>query len=343
MNHDAQHFASIEQYALSIQQRYLQALRDIMRLLSRTKIDISKPFRFEDYPEIKHLADKLFSSLSDDVKISIENGISKEWLSGNMKSDDIADHFLEGSRLSESQKKIYYNRNKAGLAAFRKRKANGLGLSDMVWLYSNQFKDEIEMAIDTAILDKVPAAELSRTVRQYLQKPDRLFRRVRDSRGVLHLSKAAKAYNPGRGVYRSSYKNAMRLARTEINMAYRTADHDRMNELPFILGFEVKLSNNHPVADICDRLKGKYPKEFIFKGWHPQCRCHVISIIMDDEEYNLLENKLLAGEDISDYKSKNAVKDVPDGFKKWVSENRERAKKWKSQPYFMKDNPGFIS
>lgn len=46
---------------------------------------------------------------------------------------------------------------------------------------------------------------------------ERLYRRVRGADGKLHLSKAAKAYHPSQGVYRSSYKNAMRLTRTECN------------------------------------------------------------------------------------------------------------------------------
>ena len=59
---------------------------------------------------------------------------------------------------------------------------------------------------------------LSRDVRRYLRNPDKLFRRVRDKHGNLRLSKAAKAYHPGRGVYRSSYRNALRLTATENNM-----------------------------------------------------------------------------------------------------------------------------
>ena len=66
---------------------------------------------------------------------------------------------------------------------------------------------------------------MSRDVCGYLRNPDKLFRRVRDKHGNLRLSKAAKAYHPGRGVYRSSYRNALRLTATENNMAYRTADH----------------------------------------------------------------------------------------------------------------------
>ena len=107
--------------------------------------------------------------------------------------------------------------------------------------------------------------------------------RVRDKHGNLRLSKAAKAYHPGRGVYRSSYRNALRLTATENNMAYRTADHLRWQQQPFVVGIEIKLSNNHTCkgvigrfVDICDDRAGVYPKDFKFVGWHPHCRCYCV-------------------------------------------------------------------
>ena len=44
-----------------------------------------------------------------------------------------------------------------------------------------------------------------------------------------------------------------------------TADYERWQQLDFVVGIEIKLSNNHtlngmPFTDICDKLKGRYPK-----------------------------------------------------------------------------------
>ena len=143
----------------------------------------------------------------------------------------------------------------------------------------------MELALDIGIGEGRSAAELSRDVRRYLNHPERLFRRVRDKHGNLVLSQAAKAFNPGQGVYRSSFKNARRLTATETNMAYRKADNERWQQLFFVVGFEVKLSNNHsingvPFTDICDELAGKYPKTFVFTGWHPLCRCYTVPILI---------------------------------------------------------------
>jgi len=336
---DAAHFYRIEATAQSVKDIYAKTLRDISRLFANLNPDKSTPFRFDDYPEIKTRVNGYIKSLADGVQLKIENAICSEWLQANIKNDNmIASFGIDKSKLSIVQEEIFYNRNQKGLQSFLQRKQAGLKLSDRVWLYSNQYKDEIEMAIDVAIAEKTSAQDLSRVVKQYLNEKNKLFRRVRDKNGALQLSKNAADYHPGQGVYRSSHKNAMRLARTEVNMAYRTADHERMKELPFVNGFEVKLSNNHPVNDICDRMKGKYPKEFKFTGWHPQCRCHLISLMVDEEEYNAIEDKLLAGEDISGYRSPNSVSAPPTGFTDWIDENKERAKAWRSQPYFIKDN-----
>jgi hypothetical protein len=149
-------------------------------------------------------------------------------------------------------------------------------------------------------------------------------------------------------VYRSSYKNAMRLARTETNMAYRTSDHTRWLQMDFVVGIEIRLSNNHtlngrPFYDICDELKGKYPKTFKFTGWHPQCRCFATSILKTREEMKADNERIMNGEELTT-DSVNSVTDVPENFKGWVEENAARIAKAgnkSSLPYFMADNGTF--
>ena len=224
-----------------------------------------------------------------------------------------------------------------------------MGLSERVWNYTGQFKEEIEMALDLGIRSGKSAAEMSRDERQYLRYPDKLFRRVRDEHGNLRLSKAAKAFHPGQGVYRSSYKNALRIAATETNMAYRTADYLRGQQLDFVVGIQVKLSGNHtlngrPFVDICDELAGMYPKDFKFVGWHPLCRCHSIKILKTEEEFFADEQRLLAGEDLGG-DSVNRVGDVPPQFKEWVRDNRERIGKARAkgtEAYFLRDNKAYV-
>lgn len=155
-------------------------------------------------------------------------------------------------------------------------------LSDRVWKLNAQFRQEIEMALDVAIADGVSASQLATHLKQYLKNPDALFRRYRDKNGVLQLSKNALAYKPGKGVYRSAYKNAERLARTEINIAYRSADIERWQSLDFIAGYEIKRSRNLSACPICDMMAGVYPKSFVWVGNHPNCRCYMVPIFKAD-------------------------------------------------------------
>ncbi len=164
--------------------------------------------------------------------------------------------------------------------------------------YVKIFMDRYLMAIDVALGDGVSAAAMSRTVRKLLNNPTALFRRVRDKNGQLRLSQNAKNYHPGRGVYRSAYRNALRLTATETNMAYRTADHTRWQQLNFVTGIEIKLSNNHNCRgiakgqfyDICDELAGIYPKDFKF-SLHP-ISCSVYISNMAEGILNLSVKKV---------------------------------------------------
>ena len=170
---------------------------------------------------------------------------------------------------------------------FRNREVGGLNLSQRVWnINGTNFKKEIEIAVQAAIEQGKSAAEVSRDIRKYLNNPDALFRRVRDKDGNLQLSKAAKDYHPGQGVYRSAYKNAMRLARNEINMAYRESDYLKWQDNPSIIGFRIQNANREStVCELCKRFNGLiFPKTFRWLGFHVQCMCTAIPVFASDAE-----------------------------------------------------------
>ena len=63
---------------------------------------------------------------------------------------------------------------------------------------------------------------------------------------------------------------------------------------------------------------------------------------MDDETFKDQEvsdlKAALRGTEYKKLQAKNAVTDVPDGFKEWVAENEGKQAGWASTPYFIKDN-----
>lgn len=339
------HFLRIEQYVRKIDKLYLEAIQEAISISSTISLqEGSNQFTFDQYPQTKARIDKLVKTMSQKMTFIINEATGQEWYEAVANKSALIDSFIKSTRLTQSQLETYNSRNLEALQAFQNRKIGGLNLSEKIWNYTNQFKGDLEMALDIGIGDGRSAAELSRDVRSYLNEPEKLFRRVRDKHGVLQLSKNAKKYSPGPGQYRSSYKNAMRLARTEVNMAYRESDYQKNQQLDFVVGFKVVRSNHEFDCVVCNSLKGNYPKTFKFVGWHPQCRCHVEDILATEEEFIRNQKRMLSGEDIP-LVSKNEVTELPKGFKQWVSDNEERittAKKNGTLPYFLKDNSNHL-
>lgn len=350
---DRKHYQTTDRYARQVKRLYDEAAQEYASLAGTIfEPDPNAPFSFADYPQTRKKAVQIAADLTKNVQRVIEAGQRSEWLAATYRADEYLAGILDRSKLTRAELEQYEDRNIEGLAAFQGRKVQGLNLSDRVWKCTDQFTEHMELALDVAIGEGRSAQELSRDVRGLLNEPNRLFRRVRDKYGNLRLSKAAAAYHPGRGVYRSSYQNAMRLARTEINMAYKTADWERWQRLDFVVGIRIGLSNNHtiknskgeeePLTDICDELAGDYPKTFKFVGWHPNCRCMVTPILQSPQEmHQARRERLRAIMNDAAYKaqpSANTVTDVPAGFTAHVKAIAERSKGWKSMPYYIRDN-----
>lgn len=76
------------------------------------------------------------------------------------------------------------------------------------------------------------------------------------------------------------------LTRASTTEGYMTIS-SLIGDIPEVMGYEIAVTptdkhGHSRVVDICDHMKGEYPKEFKFKGWHPNCRCIISPIIPDD-------------------------------------------------------------
>ena len=85
--------------------------------------------------------------------------------SGNCKNVTIAEVWSDTNKSKE----------RLLIKSLSNRKEKGLSLSDRVWQYTNQFKDEIEMSLDIGLRQGHSAAKISRDVRQYLNHPNSSF------------------------------------------------------------------------------------------------------------------------------------------------------------------------
>lgn len=299
---------------------------------------------------IERRLNHLLKQFRKNVTAKIELGIKFSWDISNQKNAAYIESRLSGYKLPERVRRALFNPNNNRLEAFIQRKEGGLNLSDRVWKTAGQFKKNVDMSLDIGIAEGKGAKQIGRELKQNLQDPDKLFRRVRDSRGNLKLSKPAKSYNPGKGKYRSSSKNAERLARTETNMGYRAADDAAWENNVLVLGYEIRLSATAKPktrCDLCKSLEGKYPVWFKFRGWHPNCLCFKIPILMDDDMMAKYLKLIARGEDtpevIKELQKDVRIENPPADFNAWVSDNNDRVMGWKQTPYWWKDNDKFIT
>ena len=343
--YDQKHLRNLSKRMRKVQALIDEAARKGASIGARTGYkNTEKDFRFDDFPQARREIDAMLKELSTALTLNVQEANSEAWGMANKKNDAMVDAMIASTGVDMAKKvtQPWYNKNARALGAFQKRVKDGMNLSTDVWNLG-QFKGELELALEMGLGRGKSAAELSRDVRSFLKYPDKLFRRVRDEKGVLRLSRAASEFHPGQGVYRSSYKNALRLTATETNMAYRKADSERWQQIPFVLGIEIHVSKtNHPVEDICDELEGDYPKDFVFTGWHPFCKCFATSKLPTPEQFMEYQQAILDGKDVSDWNWDGEVTDVPENFDKWVEDNEERIANAKSLPYFLEDNLKYV-
>lgn len=377
-------FSRTEHYADNVRRLYATATDELLKLSAmKTSNGVSAAFSFSDSKRLSEQANAILRALYSGVYNEIKGGVIAEWGNANKSCDALITSIFGKKVKEDNHYARFFARNKESVDAFFKRKSEygGLNLSQRVWKYVGDFKTEMEMALSVAMGEGKSAATVSREVRKYLQRPDMMFRRFRVKTGEQDIFDAdgnvvgkepvygrvwkrkvvdavtgnvswqtvkLKDYSFGRGVYRSSYKNAMRLARTETNMAYRSADQERWRQLDFVIGYRVVLSDNHPEPDICNDLsakrgekgsRGVYPKDFVFKGWHPQCRCYVVPILADEKEFDKIQEAILNDEPIPE--SKSVIREPNKYFQDWWMKNKKRVSEAQSLPYWVKDNPKY--
>lgn len=312
------HSIRLARYADRVQSVYDTLNKELASAVVKTGYDGSQPFRFADYPLTKKKIEEVQAAFVRDLRSVIYSGTSEEWRQSNLVQDLLADNALKfyGVKRGSKKARVYYQTNSDALKAFQQRKDDGMGLSERLWNQSNGYKEEMEFAISSAIEKGTSAVKLSKRLSKYLQDFPSLKHDYKERFG--------KAVTCQDCEYRS-----IRLARSEINMAYRKAEQERWKQFDFVLGYEVKLTQNgRHVPDICDDLAGKYPKDFVFMGWHPNCLCYVVPILKHDDEYWGL-------------RTPQPIEDVPDGMKVWIKNNDERLREAGGNgtlPYWITEN-----
>lgn len=300
-------------------------------------------FNFDNFPQLKARLNDIFNDYYQNSLLCYKSGIT----------DGVAlaynhDEMVIGGYSVLTDKAIRVARDTAAATFIsnRLKTKNGLNLAQIVWNYCQQTKSEFEMAMSNTIADGIKkgssAEEIGKSIRKYLNDPDMMYRRyhtikvqkngkkkdvVTWRRRRIIDGKVRFIEEPlekvGMGVYRSARKNALRVARTEINSAYHKARNERWRNEPFVIGQYIHVSPQHNIDDICNDLEGRYPKDYIWISWHPQCICTSDPITIQGEEKKAFYKRLMAGEDMSNYVSPFAVLTMPEKYNQYIRDNSE--------------------
>lgn len=274
----------LAQYVASVQRLYAGFNAEAARIAISTGHDGETPFSWKKYPQTSERVRKLQEWFMRDLGALVMAGTTDEWKRSNVLQDMIADKVMRAYHVDREGGTYdkYYRDNSDALRAFQSRREDGMNISDKLWEQSKVYKNELEDAIGAAIERGTDAITLSKQISKYLIDFPSLQKDYRKKFG-----KACKSHDCE---YRS-----IRLARSEINMAYRTSEQARWQQFDFVIGYEIKTSGSHPASDVCDSLKGKYPKDFVWTGWHPNCMCYAVPILKTEEEF-FEDNKITKGD-----------------------------------------------
>lgn len=304
-------------------------------------------FNFDNFPVLKARLNEIFNDYFQNSMLCYKSGITSGVSLAYSHDNDALGQF---SVLTDKALETARKTAAATFIANRLNAKNGLNLAQSVWNYCQQTKAEFEMAMSNVIADGLEkgtsAEEVGRRIRQYLNNPDMMYRRYHTVKVLKNGQKKdvvtwrrkriidgrvrfveEPLEHVGQGVYRSARKNALRVARTEINAAYHKARNGRWANEPFVIGQHIHISPQHDPdedADICDELEGYYPKDFDWDSWHPQCMCTSDPVMISGEERKQFYKRMLNGEDMSGYVSPNSIKDVPDQYKRYIEANGDK-------------------
>lgn len=153
--------------------------------------------------------------------------------------------------------------------------ADGLSLSARVWNLTADAEKAINVAVNTGVVQGLSAYNIGRSVRRFLRDPQQV--------GGAPV-RGQWTDRPGQGVYRSAYKNAQRLSRTENTRAFGEGTQRFGAAKDWVVGY--RWVADPDACEACAALDGKFfaKGEAIPYPLHPHCFCYLE--IVTDEMYD---------------------------------------------------------
>lgn len=310
-----------------IEQQHLQQQETVIQRIEAYYNDVLKkiaPIIASQAPRsaVLRKLDRLLSEAVMNITATIETGMQTSWDLSNQATNKRFNDKYTGIELPKHVQAALDDRRGGAARKFQKRREDGMDLSDRVWRQAKQVRRGIETQLEDGIYRGKSASSIARELRTSL---------LYDTEGPAIKS------------------NTERLARTEINMSYRMADQLAYQVNPLVLGYQIELSKSGKPkirCETCVKLAGKYPVDFVFKGWHPRCLCFKVPILMSRKMLDAYNKLIAQGKDTPEAYAKLVkrvlVTKTPDSLTEWLQANSERIAGWSKQPYWMLDNAKLV-
>ena len=262
---------------------------------------------------------KEIKALRTSLKANITKEITQQWNLGSTKIKETMNDYLDkvgkGVNIPDEINQTLRAPNLNAMNTFLDRTERGMNLSKKIWRTTKMAQTQIQDFLASGVTTGKSAIQTARSLKQFMKGTP-----------IIYKGTLIKGSNIN--------FQAIRLAATEANMAFRLSEEVKIKKLPFVTGQNIDIGGGHPRPDICDELAGDYPKDFIWGGWHPLCICVRTWKMVSKKEFvkMMKTGKVLKG---------NLVRRIPVRAKAFMKTNLKRFKGYigrGTEPYWMRDN-----
>jgi len=228
--------------------------------------------------EIKRLDNRVLNSINVAINKSVKMGIDN-----SIDRLSVYRDFMPATFVIDPTSSVFNSIYHDAIRALFRRPLDGIELSERVWDVHKTTITQIRRLIAKGYLYGEPSYSIAQQVRRMLLISDSDMRTKK-------WKAFFKEHPPGRGVYKSAYKNTERIMRTETNNAFRLAQSEYAKSRAWITGvkwnrvagaIECGECDTYASQDLYGLGSGIYPGGEIPIS-HPQCLCYLTDVIRRD-------------------------------------------------------------
>lgn len=253
----------------------LRKLKPSIGQLTRNHLAaLEKSLRQEAERISRAVEDRLKTDLAEAVRLGA-SPLQRQLLQA-LKGADVPLDFLNLQR-------GFGDVNTRAVEAIWARTRNGLRLSDRIWRIGESARNTMRDIILDGVARGRDAVKVARDLEKY----------VAQGAGSIARDYPDMMRRMGKRVPQTLSYEALRLARTEMSMAFMEGTYAAGRVNPSYKGVRWMLSASHPMEDVCDELAeanlyglgpGGYPMGEEPPLAHPNCLCYVVPLVADTEE-----------------------------------------------------------